>query len=220
VLIDDLADVSAGDRRGDRVGLGWDGGGLADGDGGGLADGAHARAHVRARVSAERDTLIEEATRALGAPPVSVRVRHELRYRGQSFELAVEEAIGTPLEPAASPVDADALLEAFGRAHEERYGYRGDATAVELVNIRVSAVGERPQLRSIAGAEPPPIAGRTEISFEGDPVEAVVLAGAPSPGTRISGPALCAFGESTLLVPPGWSGEVDGHGTIHMREAG
>jgi N-methylhydantoinase A len=205
VLIDDLGDTAPG---------------------GGLAKDAHARAHARARVSVERDTLIEEATRALGGPPTRIAVRHELRYQGQSFELAVEETIRTPLHPADSPVDPDALLEAFARAPEERYGYREDSTAVELVTIRVSAVGESPQLRPLADAEAPPIPGTTEIVFEGDPLdppealEAVVLEGALPPGTRMRGPALCALGESTLLVPPGWSGEVDRHGTVHLTQAG
>ena len=226
VLIEDLGAVSGHSDDAGRGDLGGRGGELAGARAGGLAKGGHARAHARARVSAERDTLIEEATKALGGPPARVAVRHELRYKGQSFELAVEEAIRTPLRPAASPVDPDALLEAFARAHEERYGYREDSTAVELVTIRVSAVGESPQLRPLAGAEAPPIPGTTEIVFEGDPLdppealEAVVLEGALPPGTRMRGPALCALGESTLLVPPGWSGEVDRHGTVHLTQAG
>ena len=43
----------------------------------------------------ERETLIAEARAALAREPARVRVRHELRYRGQSFELAVEEELAT-----------------------------------------------------------------------------------------------------------------------------
>src|SRR5437588_8205502 len=43
-----------------------------------------------ARVSRERDALIGRARAALGAEPARTRVRYELRYRGQSFELPVE----------------------------------------------------------------------------------------------------------------------------------
>jgi N-methylhydantoinase A len=192
--------------------------------GGGPGEGAHARAHARARVQAERDTLIERATRALGTPPASIRVRHELRYRGQSFELAVEEAPATPEGRPASPVDLSALLEAFAEAHEERYGYRDEEAEVELVNIRVSALGEPPSLSALAGAERRPIAGTAKIVFDGDradridSIEATVMMGAPPPGTRVSGPAVCALGEATLLVPPGWSGEADAHGTLHLLD--
>jgi len=55
--------------------------------------------------------------------------------------------------------------------------------------------------------------------FDGEPVAASVLRGELPPGTHVSGPALCALPEATLLVPPGWSGEVDEHGTIVMRDS-
>ncbi len=38
-------------------------------------------------------------------------------------------------------------------------------------------------------------------------------------GTQVRGPALCAMPESTLLVPPGWSGVVDEHGTVVLEGA-
>ena len=57
------------------------------------------------------------------------------------------------------------------------------------------------------------------IVFDGQRLRASVLAGELPPGTLVAGPALCALPEATLLVPPGWSGEVDGHGTIHLNSA-
>jgi hypothetical protein len=36
---------------------------------------------------------------------------------------------------------------------------------------------------------------------------------------RVSGPALCALPEATLLVPPGWVGQVDEQGTITLVSA-
>ena len=57
----------------------------------------------------------------------------ELRYRGQSFELAV------PLQPR--------LAEAFHRAHEARYGYADRARPIELVAVRIAEVRPGPPLR-------------------------------------------------------------------------
>ena len=37
-----------------------------------------------------------------------------------------------------------------------------------------------------------------------------------APGTRVRGPVLCALPEATLLVAPGWSGEVDEFGTVKL----
>ena len=52
--------------------------------------------------------------------------------------------------------------------------------------------------------------------FAGEALAARVIRGEPAPGTAIEGPALCALPESTLLVPPGWRGDVDAHGTIQL----
>jgi N-methylhydantoinase A len=165
---------------------------------------------TRERLEREREALLVQAQAELGASAVRVRVRHELRYRGQSFELAVDQSERS---------DPGALREAFARAHEQRYGYRDDAAAVELVNMRVSVWGSspRPRIRGATGRSPRPQEG--EIVFDGRPVAAQVLRGELAPGTPLRGPALCALPESTLLVPPGWAGEVDEHGTCRLERA-
>jgi N-methylhydantoinase A len=161
-------------------------------------------------LSQERDALIAEASGALDAAPSRVRVRHELRYRGQSFELPVEES-GTS--------DPDALRAAFADAHELRYGYRDDSSEVELVNIRVSAWGQAPSLSPGAGTAGVPALEDRDIIFRGHLVQASIHRGELPPGTPLQGPALCALPDATLLVPPGWWGEVDMHGTVNVRRA-
>ena len=160
------------------------------------------------RLAGERNALLAEARSALGEVPARVRVRHELRYRGQSFELAVEES-----------EDPEVLGEAFAEAHELRYGYRDDAAAIELVNIRVSVWGPSPPLPELAADAPVPAPDTRPIVFDGRSVDAEVFRGELPPGMSLSGPALCALPDATLLVPPGWSGEVDLHGTVHLRHA-
>jgi N-methylhydantoinase A len=163
-----------------------------------------------ARLHRERDALIAHACAALAEPPARTRVRHELRYRGQSFELPVDE-------PAS--VDPSTLREAFARAHEARYGYRDEDAEIELVNIRVSAWGPSPQMRpKAAPAGGDASAGRdARIVFDGRPVEARIVRREPAPGTNLRGPALYSLGDASLLVPPGWSGTVDAHGTCHLE---
>jgi N-methylhydantoinase A len=96
------------------------------------------------RVRIERGALLERAQAQLATTPAETRVRYELRYRGQSFELTVEE-------PAA--VTPESLCEAFAEVHEQRYGYRDERAEVELVTIRVSVTGSPPAL-VLTGAEP------------------------------------------------------------------
>ena len=54
--------------------------------------------------------------------------------------------------------------------------------------------------------------------FGGQPLDARASSAASRRRARGStGPALFALPEATLLVPPGWSGAVDAHGTIALR---
>jgi N-methylhydantoinase A len=78
------------------------------------------------RINSEVDELAARATRELGTEPAWVTVVYDVRYRGQSFELAI----------SAAPED---LREAFEAEHEARYGYRDPDRDLELVTIRVSA---------------------------------------------------------------------------------
>ena len=174
------------------------------------------RSLTPARLSGERERLIAEACGALAGTPARVRVRHELRYRGQSFELAVEEEVG----PSTRALDPDALRSAFAHAHRLRYGYCDANGEVELVNMRVSVWGPAPATRLRQGDVPASSTSELlrEIVFDGEPITASVLRGELAPGTRVSGPALCALPEATLLVPPGWSAEVDKHGTVHLTD--
>ncbi|MGA2320614.1 MAG: hydantoinase/oxoprolinase family protein [Solirubrobacteraceae bacterium] len=167
-------------------------------------------------LSLARDELIAEAQAALAEVPSRVRVRHELRYRGQSFELPVEEQLGARMQTGLGPEE---LRAAFALAHESRYGYRDDSAEVELVTMRVSVWGPSPSLRTRAGAEAgaEPTRLTRMIIFDGEAVESVVFRGEPPAGARLAGPALCALAEATLLVPPGWVGEVDAQGTIELR---
>jgi N-methylhydantoinase A len=171
------------------------------------------RSLTDSRLREERDALIAEARAALGADAARVRVSHELRYRGQSFELTVEEE----LQAGAPALDPDGLRAAFAGAHEQRYGYADERAEVELVNMRVSVWGSAPATRMRSGATTAPSSERREIVFDGATVSATVLRGELPPGTRLQGPALCALPESTLLVPPGWWGQVDEQGTVHLQ---
>ena len=85
--------------------------------------------------------------------------------------------------------------------------------------MRVSAVGARPRpALSGSGGEPAERTG-TRVVFDGEWVEVQLWRGELPVGTRLEGPALCAMAESTLLVPVGWDGSVDEHGTVVLERA-
>src|SRR5215217_5153905 len=152
--------------------------------------------------------LEAQAREDMEAP--ELRRRADLRYRGQSFELTVEAG------------DRDALEERFGEVHERRYGYRMEGEEIELVNARVVATQpvERPEL-----AEPDPEgderAGAREANFDGEWEEVPVFRRlGMGEGARVEGPAIVEFPEATCVVRPGWSGAVDGAGTLVLEREG
>ena len=134
--------------------------------------------------------------------------RADLRYRGQSFELTVEADSMEKLE------------DRFHAAHEQRYGYRMDEEAVELVNLRlISTVAvEKPELdepEPESGAEP----GHRKASFDGEWREVPVLDREKlGKGSGVEGPAIVEFKESTCVVRPGWQGSIDNVGTLVLEK--
>ena len=152
--------------------------------------------------------LRERAAGELGSAVAAVEVRYELRYGGQSFELTVRSDSDEP----------DELRELFAAEHERRYGYRDEHGEVELVNVRVSALGASPAV-SLTAAAGGCERATTRVAVDGEWLTAELWRGEPQPGTRIEGAALCALPESTLFVPPGWVGMVDRLGTIVLERA-
>jgi N-methylhydantoinase A len=137
--------------------------------------------------------LADEARARLGADDAQIGVRYDCRYRGQSFELTVDD-------PAR-----------FEDVHEERYGFRVDDGVVEVVTLRVSArLPATPIDLSAADLDAPLREERATVLGE----RTVVLRGELAPRTRVEGPAVCALPASTLAVPAGWAGTVDEQGTV------
>jgi N-methylhydantoinase A len=142
----------------------------------------------------------------------------DARYERQSYELTI------PL--TRSFFDRDALgevAESFHRRHRLTYGHDNRAEPVQLVSIRLTAIGaiapvvvrEAPAL---AGTDPlaDPFKGRRDAWFRGHgAVTAAVYARSPMPaGLEISGPAVIESLESTILVPPAWQARMNDNGFI------
>jgi N-methylhydantoinase A/oxoprolinase/acetone carboxylase beta subunit/N-methylhydantoinase B/oxoprolinase/acetone carboxylase alpha subunit len=170
------------------------------------------------RIAAERDRLVARAREQLGAPATSFRVRYELRYAGQSFELPVHQD---------ETGETGTIAERFADAHERRYGYREEGLPVELVTIRVSALGGAPSGVPATGSSCAPGPAGTGIErptrrrarLGGEECDLQVLGPrALEPGARLEGPAVYALRETTVLVPPGFTATVDAEGTIEMED--
>jgi len=133
----------------------------------------------------------------------------DVRYAGQSYELTV------PFSPG--------FRGEFHRLHLRRYGYADEARPVEVVNLRVKAVGvtEKPRLAEIepGGKDPGPARiDRRAMRFDGRNYGADVYAREKvGAGNVIAGPALVLDYESTAVVPPGFISHIDRFGNLILR---
>ncbi|MCC6187934.1 MAG: hydantoinase/oxoprolinase family protein [Anaerolineales bacterium] len=154
-------------------------------------------------------------------PAVQLQRSADLRYEGQSFEITV------PLP--AGPPDPAALLADFHARHARRYGHSHPGAPVEVVNLRVRAVGPTPRLDfeplPAAQVEPVPLP-RQDVWFE----TAAGLVSLPTrlyarealrAGHSVTGPALLVQLDATTVIAPGWSGSIDTAGHLLLsRSAG
>ncbi|HYB70582.1 MAG TPA: hydantoinase/oxoprolinase family protein, partial [Candidatus Bathyarchaeia archaeon] len=144
----------------------------------------------------------------------------DLRYHGQSFELAVTVPRG-PLTAA----DVERLRGDFHAQHERAYGYAAPEDAVELVNVRLAAVGVTPKPRRAplpdGGPSPARAAkGRREVWFAetgGFRTTGVFDRGKLLRGNVIDGPAMIEEPDASTLVHPGWTATVDEHANLMLR---
>ena len=111
------------------------------------------------------------------------------------------------------------LRDSFDGAHAERYGYTDRDAELELVNVRVAAASPAPRADA-AGAPARAAAAAARAArprFDGERVETAVVTGELGAGNALEGPAVCELPEATVVVPPGWIGEVDARHVVLER---
>lgn len=129
----------------------------------------------------------------------------DLRYCGQSYEINIPYT------------GRDSIEESFHRAHTRMYAYRHAGHPVEMVTIRVKAVGRTEKIpfrKKRPGSSRPADAffGRQTIVCDRRRHRASLFKRKLlKPGNQIEGPALVVDEDSTTLLPPGWKLEVDGY---------
>ena len=148
----------------------------------------------------------------------------DLRYVGQYHEVRVDEIPETALKS----LDLKTVTAMFHRSHDRMFGYdlAEEETAVELVNVRMTALGRTPkpglEVRQDAGPDPSAaLKGRRPV-FEpaaAEFVDAPVFdGGLLAPGNALSGPAIVETAVTTILVPAGFDAGIDAVGTAVLTD--
>jgi N-methylhydantoinase A len=186
---------------------------------------------VNEKLETSLDVLMAELIRGAHAELVSEGIeeeRHELfpaldmRYIGEQFSVNVPIEVGGAGWLVASTA-------AFHALHERLYGFSVLDEPVEVVNIRLRAVGRLHRGEPAAAArngylarDPQPMATRRVAFGSGkdDSRDVPVYAReALMPLTRFAGPAIVEQSDSTLLVPPRRSVRADVHGNLLIEAA-
>ncbi|HVM71129.1 MAG TPA: hydantoinase/oxoprolinase family protein [Anaerolineales bacterium] len=149
-----------------------------------------------------------EEVQAEGVAAEAIRIERSLdmRYRGQSYELIVPFS--------------QAVYDTFHALHEQQYGYANRDRAVEVVNLRVRAIGKvtPPPLARQAPGDPDPaqalIEYREVVFGDGTLTTPLYRAETLKPGNHIPGPAVVVRSDTTILVGPGDRAQVDECGNL------
>ena len=151
-----------------------------------------------------RDDLLEEG---VSKHKIVLHRYLDMRYQGQSYEILV-------------PFEGD-FRDNFHHLHEKTYGYCNRDKAIEVVNVRVRAVGQPDKPDFIET----PFAGEHIVEDAVADVRAVIFDAKSHPtriirrdklkhGNLIQGPAILIEYSSTIVVPPFANGRVDAFGNI------
>jgi N-methylhydantoinase A len=174
----------------------------------GALDPVHLRGLLDEMIATGTDVVREAGTTG----PLCVVLRADLRYVGQGYELPV-----TLPDGEIGARTADALRDAFHTEYARRYGYADPAAEVEMVTVGATVVGAVPEVRL---SEHRPETGALDDTRKPDRAVYFPEAGgyvacpiydrARLPlGARLIGPAVVEDSDSTTVLPPGVTAEVD-----------
>ena len=155
------------------------------------------------------EARVRRDMRSEGVPAARCRVVRsvDVRYAGQSYE------IGLPFGAL--------VAERFHAAHRRLYGYADPQRPIEVVNVRVLAIGR--STRPPTGAEAP--------QPRGQPVQHRLRWGARwlqarayqradlTVGSTVRGPAVIAEFSATTFIPPGWLASIHRTGHLTLTDA-
>ncbi len=140
----------------------------------------------------------------------------DMRYLGQSSQLTVQMPSGC--------YDAAALHAEFEKLYFETFGYAAKGEPVELVNLRLSAIGKAASrlhfdrldldARALAGDS-----GERLVSFNrrAPRVKTRLVPRAMLERGPVAGPAIIESYDTTIAVPPGCSARAAGAGCVALE---
>lgn len=167
------------------------------------------------------ESLLEQGNEWLVTEEVKVEKRQfrniaEMRYKGQNYELQVEVPVH-----GVTKDDIAEMRENFFKEHEKSYGYYDPNNEIQIVNIRSEAIGlvEKPQLKKIEEdmdeiAEALLMERKVYFEETGKITCPVYDRDKISKIKAVEGPCIIEQMDSTTVIPPHTTFDVDQYGNI------
>ncbi len=167
-------------------------------------------------------SLIEQATEWLAAEGIpeehrEIEIALDMRYAGQAYELPIK------VEAPLTEETWQAAPQRFHAEHQQLYGFDQPFARIEVVNLRVTAIGNLPKLH----LEPQPEQGTDSsaaridtrpVYFEDWQDTGIYDRDLMKPGNEVDGPAIVTQTDCTIVIPPGRKIRVDGFGNLVIRK--
>jgi 5-oxoprolinase (ATP-hydrolysing) len=142
----------------------------------------------------------------------------DCRYLGQGYELRVDVGSG-----AIDPAWVDKIRADFHDIHEREYSRRFEDSDIEIPNVRVRGIGLMPPLKvpeaEAGGSADDALRYERDAWFrvggELKPVQTRFYdRTALKAGTELEGPAIVNQYDSTTVIPPGLTAQIDRFGNV------
>lgn len=136
--------------------------------------------------------ILELENEGVFSDQVEIEQSLDMRYKGQSYELNI-------------PYSVD-FISAYHNAHDTEYGYSYPDKPIEIVNLRVRAIGKVPQIslppmNETVNESIPEAIKHTSIEFSyGSALVPVYDFSRFLPGNSLVGPALIVSADTTILI--------------------
>jgi N-methylhydantoinase A len=145
------------------------------------------------------------------ASRISFQRSADFRYEGQEYQITC------PLPQRA--IDKDRVRRDFDSAYLGRYGHQNPDAGMEIVTIRVMAIGRLERPKSVS-----PRAGKVSfletrpVWFDGKALKtAIVERSGLGRGDSVKGPAVIEEATATTILPPGWHAGIAAGGHMILR---
>jgi N-methylhydantoinase A len=180
------------------------------------------------KINAIFDTMIAEGNSLLDKEGIAVKDRSytmfiDARYERQNYEITIPVPTNKLTGAALAKV-----IDNFHTEHQKSYGYCNKEMNVQIVNYRISAIGNimKPEFKEVPVAKNPkplvPFETR-KVLFEGQSeyISCPVYHREDcQPGCTLQGPAILEQMDTTIVIPPEWKVYTDGFFNLRVTNHG